>query len=131
VRKLLLLVCVLSLALLSGGVDRVVTSMSPTAATTSDTVTDLPVLRHRDFGANPVPSPAQPAQPASAVAKPAQPAAPALPPGTVAATSTAVEDPCDGFNSMDARERCRENEMQRRERDRARQFQDEHPTPHP
>lgn len=131
VRKALLLVPVLVLAPLLFAGDHALTQVTPASSTTSsDSVTNLPVLRHRDFGASTVPTPATPATPASAVAQPAKPATPALPPGTtVAPPSASSDDPCDGFDNIDARSRCRENQQQRSERD----FERSHnsPTPFP
>src|SRR4051794_18860643 len=106
VRKALLLVPVLVLAPLLFAGDHALTQITPASSTTSsDSVSELPVLRHRDFGAGTIPSPATPATPASAVAQPAKPATPALPPGTTIAPSSSSDDACDGFNNIDARSR--------------------------
>jgi hypothetical protein len=127
VRKLLLLVPIVVLVPLLFAGDRPLTTMTPTAAT-SGSAPDLPVLRHRDFGE--VGSPATPATPTTpnpTVANPATPATPALPPGATLTTTNPNDDPCDGFNNIDARERCREDQQQRNERD----FERSHNTPTP
>ena len=128
-RKLLLLVPILALAPLFFAGDQALTSITPasTTATSPAPVTDLPVLRNQDFGSLPVPTPATPATPSSAVAQPAAPATPALPPGATVGTPSPTGDPCDGFDNVDARERCREDQQQFNEQD----FERTHNTPTP
>jgi hypothetical protein len=110
--------------------DRPLTNVRPASAVTSSTPSmDLPGLRNGDLGgAGNVPAPATPATPNPKIAQPATPATPALPPGvTPAPSSSPNDDPCDGFNNIDARERCREDQQQFDER----QFEDAHNTPEP
>ncbi len=126
-RKWLLLVPVLAILPLLLPMDHPLTHITPTSATTptsSDGI-DLPVLGN--LGTGTVPTPAAPKTPNPKVAKPAQPATPALPPGATVSTPNPNEDPCDGFDNVDARERCREDQEQFNERD----FERTHDTPEP
>ena len=108
--------------------DHPLTNVHPVSAVspTGSDGTDLPVLGNLG-GAGSVPSPAAPKTPNPKVAQPATPATPALPPGASLSTPNPNVDPCDGFNNIDARERCREDQEQRNERD----FERTHDTPEP
>jgi len=133
VKRWLLLVPALALVPLLIPTDHALTNARPVSATSSSTPSglDLPGLRNGELGSSSsVPTPAAPATPNPAVANPATPATPALPPGvTPAPTPGPNDDPCDGFDNIDARERCREDQQRRSEEN----FQDSHnsPTPFP
>jgi len=133
VKRLLLVVPVLALVPLLVSTDHPLTNITPTSATQSSTPSglDLPGLRNGDLGSSSsVPTPAAPATPNPAVAQPATPATPALPPGvTPAPTPGPNDDPCDGFDNIDARSRCRENQQQFRERDFERTHETSTPFP--
>jgi hypothetical protein len=109
--------------------DRPLTHVAPASvgSPVSTDGIDLPVLGNLG-GAGSVPTPAAPATPNPKVAPPATPATPALPPGVTPAPSTSPnDDACDGFDNVDARERCREAQQRFNER----QFEDAHDTPEP
>jgi hypothetical protein len=130
-KKWLVLVPVLALLPFVVPTDHPLTHFQPVSVTSpsgSDGI-DLPVLGNLG-GAGSVPTPAAPKTPNPKVAKPptpATPATPALPPGTTLTTPNPNDDPCDGFDNTDARERCREDQEQFNERD----FERTHNTPEP